>query len=105
MTHTKLPVLVVTNQYVETLRRRSAPRAITQLAVADQGPSASEVSNTPYYPKRPTRGELAKVGVEIYNPQNWSLRCKQCGMIWSPNILRGGRQPRGYWRCPNGCNS
>jgi hypothetical protein len=24
--------------------------------------------------------------------------------LWTPNLLPGGRLPRGYWQCPNGCN-
>ncbi len=34
---------------------------------------------------------------------NW-FKCKRCSEIWSPNFLTGGRQPRGYWQCPQGCN-
>lgn len=25
-----------------------------------------------------------------------------CGQIWSPSLLAGGRLPRGYWKCPRG---
>jgi hypothetical protein len=54
---------------------------------------------------RLTQGEMDKVGVEILEKDQavW-LRCKNCGATWSPNIQRGGRLPRGYWHCPNGCN-
>ncbi len=31
------------------------------------------------------------------------LECDACGQCWSPNCAHGGRFPRGYWRCPNGC--
>jgi len=33
------------------------------------------------------------------------LKCKTCGQTWSPNLLTGGRLPRGYWKCPKGCNA
>ena len=55
-------------------------------------------------PRRLTDYELAKVGVEITNRGNIWLRCKLCGKNWSPNIQTGGKMPRGYWKCPNGCN-
>ena len=31
--------------------------------------------------------------------------CNQCGAKWSPNLRTGGRLPRGWWKCPNGCNA
>ncbi len=36
-----------------------------------------------------------------------SLRyaCDACGQVWSPNLGRGGRLPRRWWGCPNGCNA
>jgi hypothetical protein len=33
-----------------------------------------------------------------------SYQCQDCRMIWSQNIQTGGRMPRGWWRCPRGCN-
>jgi hypothetical protein len=47
---------------------------------------------------------LAKLGVEILDKSKVHLSCNNCGQGWSPNILAGGRLPRGYWKCPNGCN-
>jgi hypothetical protein len=32
-------------------------------------------------------------------------QCDGCGQVWSPNLGAGGRLPRGWWRCPNGCNA
>jgi len=57
-------------------------------------------------PRRCTQSELAKVGVELLDERGLQLRCCNCGQIWSPNILAGGRMPRGYWKCPRGlgCN-
>jgi len=55
-------------------------------------------------PKGCTESELAKVGVELVDPNKLKLRCKKCGLLWSPKIVSGGRLPKGYWICSNGCN-
>lgn len=39
-----------------------------------------------------------------YNSFGW-CRCQQCGQVWSPTLQTEGRLPRGWWKCPNGCNS
>lgn len=39
-----------------------------------------------------------------YGNYGW-YRCQQCGQVWSPNSPAGGRLPRGWWKCPNGCNA
>ncbi len=57
------------------------------------------------FPKRCTERELAKVAVQLTDPLRLILHCRQCGRGWSPNIKSGGKLPRGYWRCPSGCNS
>jgi len=31
--------------------------------------------------------------------------CDHCRQVWSPKLRSGGRLPRGWWRCPNGCNA
>jgi len=59
----------------------------------------------PRYPRRFEASELAKFAVDLEDSDRIILRCNQCGKGWSPNILRGGKLPRGYWRCPNRCNS
>jgi hypothetical protein len=56
-------------------------------------------------PKRLTSGELKKVGVNLLDKRKIKLECKKCGQIWSPNFQSGGKLPKGYWRCPNGCNA
>ena len=55
---------------------------------------------------RMARGErrLRVVGVELVDAHNGTFACLACGQHWSPCILPGGRLPRGYYRCPNGCN-
>lgn len=47
---------------------------------------------------------LRDCGVELIDESRVHLGCSACGQVWSPNIQPGGRMPRGYWKCPNGCN-
>jgi len=47
---------------------------------------------------------LKQKDVTLLDERHIILECNQCGMRWSPNILEGGRLPKGYWRCPNRCN-
>jgi hypothetical protein len=47
---------------------------------------------------------LQRVAVSIVDEKSVLLRCDGCGQAWSPNILPGGKMPRGYRQCPNGCN-
>ena len=48
---------------------------------------------------------MKRANIQRVGPSNqlW-YRCKKCGYIWSPDIQMGGRLPRGWWRCANGCN-
>lgn len=55
-------------------------------------------------PKRFNESQLRQAGVEILDITGVHLSCMNCGHCWSPNLLSGGRLPRGYWKCPNGCN-
>lgn len=50
------------------------------------------------------KGRIQQVGVEVINENSLWLKCQVCGQTWSPNLRTGGRLPRGYWKCPNGCN-
>jgi serine/threonine protein kinase len=59
----------------------------------------------PRHPRRLSEAELAKVAVQLTDPERIILHCNVCWTGWSPNILPGGKLPRLYWRCPNGCNS
>jgi hypothetical protein len=66
--------------------------------------AAPRARGTPRGPRRLSQPELARVGIHI---RDWSLTllvCDTCGECWSPTVGRGGRLPRGYWRCPNRCN-
>jgi hypothetical protein len=54
--------------------------------------------------RRCTAAELRRVGVEIGSGPGYWLSCTSCLMCWSPMIRRGGKNPKGYWKCPMGCN-
>lgn len=32
-----------------------------------------------------------------------TMECRVCGQTWHPMLRQGGRMPRGYRHCPNGC--
>lgn len=37
---------------------------------------------------------------------NLLVTCNGCGQVWQVLIQSGGRRnPRGWWKCPNGCNT
>jgi hypothetical protein len=48
--------------------------------------------------------DLARVGAKAINRPDTHLQCDTCGKVWSPNLLTGGRLPRNWWQCENGCN-
>jgi hypothetical protein len=62
------------------------------------------IAETVRRPLRTTPGELAKVGVKVADKDSFSLKCARCGARWSPMLVSGGRLPRSYWQCPQGCN-
>jgi len=43
---------------------------------------------------------LAKVGVELIDPDTPTLKCKTCGTLWTPPTLTGGLLPKNWWKCP-----
>lgn len=47
---------------------------------------------------------LKRAGVELLDPGQIRLRCLACSQVWSPNLMPGGKLPRGWRLCPNGCN-
>jgi hypothetical protein len=69
--------------------------------------SISSIQSRPARPKHATVRQLAKVGVELRDilTNASCIKCKQCGQTWSPVRPSGGKLPRGYWKCPNGCNA
>lgn len=52
-----------------------------------------------------TESSLEKVGVTIVDPYKIFLQCKHCNYVWAPIIKTGGRFPRCWWKCPEGCNA
>lgn len=40
---------------------------------------------------------------EMRDPTTGRMACCVCGCLWTPLLRPGGRMPRGYRRCPNGC--
>ena len=51
-------------------------------------------------PRRHSQSEYRRVGIECIDKDRLWFRGLTCGCRWSPNLLRGGRLPRGYWKCP-----
>jgi hypothetical protein len=47
---------------------------------------------------------MEKRNVLVIRFPNILLECKECGKGWSPMFQTGGKLPRGYWKCPDGCN-
>jgi hypothetical protein len=54
-------------------------------------------------PNEFSRNQLKKVGILIVNRNPSRLRCDSCAEEWDVN-KKGLRLPKGYWRCPKGCN-
>ena len=54
--------------------------------------------------KKNVAAALQRADVGCIDIAKFQLKCNCCGQVWSPNILSGGRLPRGYWKCPTGCN-
>lgn len=55
-------------------------------------------------PKSSDDRDLKRVGVKVIDHSRFLLQCAKCGQQWQPMIEPGGRLPRKYWQCPNGCN-
>jgi len=55
------------------------------------------------YPYEFSKSQMLKVGIILLNEQQHQLQCASCRAVWQV-IKRGLRFPKGYWKCPNGCN-
>lgn len=55
----------------------------------------------PYHVRR----KLRQKEIEISDESNLTLRCKTCGETWNPETENRQRLPKGYWKCPKGCNA
>lgn len=47
---------------------------------------------------------MNQMGVEVINGNGLKLECVVCRMAWHLVRKSGGPLPRGYWKCPGGCN-
>jgi hypothetical protein len=56
------------------------------------------------YPYEFSKNQLLKVGAFLVNEKQLQLQCVACRAVWSV-VKRGLRLPKGYWKCPNGCNA
>jgi len=43
-------------------------------------------------------------GVQCVDHSTGLFECLECGRRWYACFQNGGRLPRGYWKCPSGCN-
>ena len=57
-------------------------------------------TDVPYHVRR----KLEQKEVEVLEGEGFTLRCMECGATWSPETENRLRLPKGYWRCPEGCN-
>ena len=48
--------------------------------------------------------DLARWGVVLDDRYKYMYRCLHCGQTWGLSIPSGGKRPRGWWICPEGCN-
>jgi hypothetical protein len=49
--------------------------------------------------------ELKKVGVSIRDGRGGGLVCDKCRSKWWTTQPSRRERPRGYWKCPKGCNA
>jgi FixJ family two-component response regulator len=50
------------------------------------------------------RKKLQDKHVELVEGQGLTLKCMGCGSTWTVDTGERRRLPKGYWRCPEGCN-
>ena len=55
-------------------------------------------------PQRFNESQMDKVGIIVLDKDKILLQCKKCNQKWTPNLLSGGRLPKNYWHCIDGCN-
>jgi hypothetical protein len=48
--------------------------------------------------------QLKKVGVNLLSANPLKLKCDKCEAVWAVTV-KGLRLPKGYWKCPNSCNT
>lgn len=71
---------------------------------------AEEISmNRIVGPRNSTERELAKFSIRKFighfdPPVGMALYCLACKKTWTISCTGHQRKPKGWWRCPNGCN-
>jgi hypothetical protein len=63
-----------------------------------------ETLATEMAPRRFSRPELTRVGVDLVGTNPIRLRCRTCHAEWIPVVDADGRIGRHYWICRGGCN-
>jgi PleD family two-component response regulator len=53
---------------------------------------------------RHVRNKIEKEELDLIDPTQFILKCRQCGNIWEVDKHNRLRLPKGYWKCSNGCN-
>ncbi len=53
---------------------------------------------------RHVRKKIENENLELIDATQFILKCKQCGNTWKVETGDRVRLPKGYWKCPNGCN-
>jgi hypothetical protein len=57
-------------------------------------------------PRNWSKSEFRKAGIELIDASAGAFCCLQCGKGWLVNQPPSGeRRVRGWWKCPNRCNS
>ena len=54
--------------------------------------------------RRMSEPQLTKLGVQLVDRNELSLRCLACGHIWAPQLDCDGKLGFTYWLCPASCN-
>jgi hypothetical protein len=105
VTHTRMPGPSRWPRWRYLRCKRCGMRLKTEERIMEEEQAMNmPLSRAPIRPRRCTEGQLKKVGVTLCDVHRLVLQCDACGQIWSPNLLSGGRLPRGYWKCPRGCH-
>lgn len=48
---------------------------------------------------------LKAVGLTLVQSESLTVNCNGCGFGWHRLLQSGGKRPRRWWRCRNGCNA
>jgi hypothetical protein len=48
---------------------------------------------------------ITKARRVTFEPLDGSVQCNDCRRLWWLLLRPGGRLPRRWWQCPDGCNA